>query len=129
MMIADLLVAFAFSLLIVWIFSVVFKTKGPWNNFLWFFVVAALFAWVGGVWMAPFGPRWYGIGWLPILLMGFIAVLMMTAATTRLPRGAVKHKRSAAESETKAALGVVFWLLIIGLVILGTTHYWNVRNN
>jgi len=121
--IADLLMAFAFSLLIVWIFSVVFKTKGPWNNFIWFFLVVGLFAWAGGVWLVPFGPRWYGIGWMPILLMCFIAILMMTAATSRSTRGIVKRKRNIVESEGKAALDIVFWLLIIFLVLFGTSHY------
>jgi membrane protease YdiL (CAAX protease family) len=126
MIIADLLVAFAFALLMVWIFSLVFKTKGPWNKFIHFFLVVGLFAWAGGVWLVPFGPKWYGIGWMPILLMCFIAILMVTAATSRSPQGIVKKKRIIEESEGKAALDIFFWLLIIGLVLFGTSHYmWN----
>jgi hypothetical protein len=126
MIIADLLMAFAFALLIVWIFFLVFKTKGPWNNLIWFFLVVGLFAWAGGVWLVPFGPRWYGIGWMPILLMCFVAILMMTAATSRSPHGIVKKKRNIEESEGKAALDIVFWMLIICLVLFGTSHYvWN----
>jgi hypothetical protein len=129
MIIADLLVAFAFALLIVWIFSLIFKSKGPWNSYLWFFLVVGLFAWAGGVWLMPFGPKWYGVGWMPILLMCFIAVLLVTAATSRSPRGIVKRKRNIVESEGKAALDIVFWLLIIFLVLLGSSHYSNFRNN
>jgi len=51
---------------------------------------------------------------------------MVTAATSRSPQGIVKKKRIIEESEGKAALDIFFWLLIIGLVLFGTSHYvWN----
>ena len=47
MFIADLFVALSFGLFIVWVISLAFGTRGPWDSFLWFFVVVSLFAWAG----------------------------------------------------------------------------------
>jgi hypothetical protein len=123
---ADLLAALALGLIMVWGASYVFATKGPWNNLLWFFLVVALFAWAGGIWLVPFGPRWFGIGWMPIFFMALLAVLLVTASSPRGVVSAKKKKQMLADDETKSALDIVFWLLIIFLVLFGTSHYvWN----
>ncbi|HXL72386.1 MAG TPA: hypothetical protein VN963_02065 [bacterium] len=127
MFIADFLAALAIALFVVWIFSFAFGAKGPWNSFLWFFLVVALFAWAGGIWLVPFGPRWYGIGWLPIFLMALLAAFLVSASSPRSSRQSAKNKKqTAADDERRSALDLVFWLLIIFLVIFGTSHYlWN----
>jgi F0F1-type ATP synthase assembly protein I len=48
MFIADLLVALVFGFFIVWAVTSFFGTKGPWDSFLWFFLVVGLFAWFPG---------------------------------------------------------------------------------
>ena len=86
MFIAELLFALFFGLIIVGIISTALGTKGPWDNFLWFFLVVGLFAWVGGVWLRPFGPAWMGIGWFPMIFVGFMVAMLLTAASPRNPR-------------------------------------------
>jgi hypothetical protein len=34
------------------------------------FVILLLVVWVGGTWMAPFGPRLWDVAWLPFLIRG-----------------------------------------------------------
>jgi multisubunit Na+/H+ antiporter MnhB subunit len=124
MFILDLLVAVAFGLAIVWIVSLAFNTRGPWNSLLWFFMVVALFAWAGGVWLVPFGPSWGGIGWFPILFMGIIAVLLLTAASPRTSRKSMPVKQSSKmDGEIRVSIDALFWVLIVFLLVFGTSHY------
>jgi hypothetical protein len=124
MLIADLSVALVFGLFIVWGVVFAFGTKGPWDSFLWFFVVVALFAWAGGVWLVPFGPRFMGIGWFPIMLMGFLAVLLLTAASPRKsPKTVLSKEQTESENAGKRAVGLFFWLLLLCLVMFGASHY------
>lgn len=120
----DLIFALAFGWVLVWVVSIVFGTKGPWGSFTWFAVVVSLFAWAGGVWIVPFGPRWGGIGWLPIISMGIIASLILTAASPRRPRRRkASPDESAAEVESKVLVDAIFWVMIICLVIFGFGRY------
>jgi hypothetical protein len=124
MFIIDLFVALAFGLFIVWIVSLAFGTKGPWGSLLWFFLVVSLFAWAGGVWLVPFGPMFWGIGWLPIIIMGFLVALILTAASPRTPRWRrASQEEVTSEAGTRAAIDVIFWVVIICLLIFGIGHY------
>jgi hypothetical protein len=124
MFIVDLVVALAFGLIIVWLISIVFSTRGPWGSFLWFFLVVSLFAWAGGVWLVPFGPRWWGIGWLPIIFMGFLVSMLLTAASPRIPRKRRNsQEETIAEVESKVVIDTIFWVMIICLLFFGIFHY------
>jgi hypothetical protein len=122
------LIDLIFALVIGWVLvltvSLVFDTKGPWGSFLWFFVVVSLFAWAGGIWIVPFGPKWGGIGWLPIIFMGIIASLILTAASPRKPRRkkAVTDE-TLAEEDTKVIVDSIFWVMIFCLLIFGFGRY------
>jgi hypothetical protein len=124
MFILDLLAALMIGLVVVWFVSIAFNTKGPWDSFLWFFLAVGLFAWVGGIWMVPFGPSWGGIGWLPFAFMGILAVLMLTAASPRSSRRRGDFKGKAkTDEEARIGIDIFFWGLIICLLIFGTSHY------
>ena len=124
MFIVDLVVALIVGLIIVSIVSRAFGTKGPWGSLLWFFLVVSLFAWAGGVWLVPFGPMFWGIGWLPIIIMGFLVSLILTAASPRTPRWRKASKEEVtSEAGTRAVVDVIFWVVIICLLIFGLGHY------
>ena len=124
MFIVDLVVALIVGLIIVSIVSRAFGTKGPWGSLLWFFLVVSLFAWAGGVWLVPFGPMFWGIGWLPIIIMGFLVSLILTAASPRTPRWRRASKEEVtSEAGTRAVVDVIFWVVIICLLIFGLGHY------
>ena len=124
MFIIDLVVALVVGMIIVLIVSRAFGTKGPWGSLLWFFLVVSLFAWAGGVWLVPFGPMFWGIGWLPIIIMGVLVSLILTAASPRTPRWRRASKEEVtSEAGTRAVVDIIFWVVIICLLIFGLGHY------
>ena len=121
---AELLVAMAYGLFIVWIVSLVFDSRGPWGSLLWFFLVVVLFSWAGGVWLVPFGPHWRGIGWAPIIFMGFLVSLLLVSVSPRTYRKRIATEEQAAtDSKRNAEIDAFFWILIICLLVFGIGHY------
>jgi hypothetical protein len=132
MFIVDILVALCIGLALVWIVSLAFSTKGPWDSFLWFFVMVVLFTWVGGIWLVPFGPSWGGIGWFPFIFVGFLAVMVLTAASPRSYHRFVPGTKitPAPDNRGTIAVDLFFWALVICFLIFGTGHYfWYPRVN
>jgi hypothetical protein len=124
MFIVDLFVALIVGWIIVSIVSRAFGTKGPWGSLLWFFLVVSLFAWAGGVWLVPFGPIFWGIGWLPIVFIGFLVSLLLTAASPRTPRWRrTSQKEATSEAESRAVVDAIFWIVVICLLIFVLGHY------
>lgn len=123
MFIADLFVALAFGFFIVWIFFIIFGTRGPWNSFLWFFLLVSLFSWAGGIWLVPFGPLWHGSNWLPIVLMGILISLLLVAASPRPSRKRVTEQEKVVVDANKAIENGILWILIIILLFFGISHY------
>ncbi|MGA2090185.1 MAG: hypothetical protein ABSH12_01830 [Endomicrobiales bacterium] len=123
MFIADVITALACGFFIVWIVSFVFGTRGPWNSFLWFFLVVSIFAWAGGIWLVPFGPLWRGTSWLPIMLMGILIALLLAAVSPRNSRKPLTVQESVMANSNKAIVNGILWIVIIFLLIFGISHY------
>jgi hypothetical protein len=122
MFIADLLVAALSTLIIVWIVSIAFGTKGPWGSLLWLFMVVCLFAWACGIWIMPFGPHWLGIPWFPIIFMGFLIAMLLVASSPRTSRKRLGLKEQEFV-DANAAIDVFVWILMVCLLIFGIAHY------
>jgi len=113
------------AIVISFIFSVGLSNRGPWNSFWIFFLVLILGMLAMSLWVAPFGPVWYGVAWLDILIFGIIIALLISAAAAgrdrnyyRLRRGEVDIVAEAkAERGAKTLFGVFFWLFIVAMVI------------
>lgn len=75
----EFLFAIVFGILLTLIFRSLFKRPGPWSRGIVFFLVVFLAAWVGGIWIAPFGPTLFGGYWLPFLLAGLFMALVLAA--------------------------------------------------
>ena len=57
------------------------------NYFVRIFLIVFLITWAGGVWIRPFGPSFHGTYWLPFILSGVIASLLIAiTAHGRLPK-------------------------------------------
>jgi hypothetical protein len=66
----------------------------------------------------------WGIGWLPIIIMGFLVALILTAASPRTPRWRkASQEEVTSAAGTRAAIDVIFWVVIICLLIFGLGHY------
>jgi hypothetical protein len=125
MFISDLFGAFLFGVVIVFALSRTFSTKGPWGGLLSFWIVVVLFAWVAGVWLRPYGPVWFGVGWIPIIFVGLLVAMLLTAVSPRerWNRFSGKKKSVAAENR-KADVDVFFWILIFCLAMLAMSHFF-----
>jgi len=120
--------AMAIALILVLLFSLVFRYRGPWNSVLLFFVVVLMATWAGGVWLTPVGPAVGGFYWMPFLMAGLIVSLLLAA--TAIPSKeettvelvdpkAHRAKRWAAGT----ALGIAFWVLMMLLLAAVFARY------
>jgi hypothetical protein len=109
------------ALILSAIFGMGFRRTGPWASIVIFFVLIFLISWAGGVWLTPTGPPLWGAYWLPFLLVGLMAALLLVAVPLE------RHGESTAElvdvkrekKKEKTALmvlGAFFWILIFALI-------------
>jgi hypothetical protein len=121
--------AIAIALIVVLLFSLVFRYRGPWNNVLWFFVVVLMGTWAGGVWLTPVGPAVGGFYWLPFLMAGLIVSLLLAATAIPSREGAstvelVDPKAQRAKRwAAGTALGIAFWVLMMLLLAAVFARY------
>lgn len=113
-LVSALVIAFLFALL----FSVLFRRQDTSPGFTFAFVLFFLFAWAGGLWLAPLGPAIFGVYWLPGALLVLLIFLLLGVLVDREPR---TRREAQTELEIRQAIGTLFgvflWLLIVGLVI------------
>ena len=51
------------------IFRLIMKRRGYQKGLIWLFLLLFLGTWAGGVWLSPFGPSFYGVYWIPFIVM------------------------------------------------------------
>ena len=127
MFVASILFAFLMALIFTMIFAVGLRRPGPWSSALVFFLVIFLAAWAGGLWISPAGPVFYGIYWLPIILVAFLFAILLAAVTSAGPprRTETAEETDIAKQEqevAKRAFDAFFWILLIaliGIIVLG----------
>ena len=130
MFFAEFAWALAFGLLIGVIFYALVGRSGPWDGFVWFFVLLILGTWAVGAWIEPVGPVWWGVAWLPFLVAAVFIALLIAAVTPdvytrrhrelRRPSGDETPADSAtpdAQTVAATAVGIFFWGVL--LVLLG----------
>jgi hypothetical protein len=123
MFFVHLLFALVAALILSAIFAVGFRKTGPWENIFILFMLIFLISWAGGVWLSPIGPPLWGAYWVPFLLVGLMAALLLAAVPLARKREStvelVDVKRE--KKEEKAALfvmGTFFWILILALIAI-----------
>jgi hypothetical protein len=119
----EILVALFLAFIVIWgltIFAGEGGGKATWPVFLLFFL--AILA--GGLWMTPVGPPVVGVYFIPFMLMAIFIALFWAAVpppSIRKRRTNAQAPASTVEDDTKATavgLGALFWLLVIGLVVV-----------
>lgn len=128
MILLHVLFTIFFSALAVLLFATLFRTKGPWNNLVLFFIVIFLSTWAGGIWLYPFGPYLWGITWLPFLLAAFFITVLLIAVTPP-PEGStvelVDQKKKEAEKKIiTRSVSVFLMVVIIALVVAIVGRYY-----
>ena len=90
------------------------------------FLILLLSIWAFGAWITPWGPVFYGVPWLSLLLVGLFVTLLILAisAPSRRPRRPATAVTPEREEEAAAAVfGTFFWLLLLGLLIAIVVKY------
>lgn len=126
----DLLFALVIAIALSLILTGIFGWRHPRDesmagNLIFVFLMFFLFAWAGGVWMTPWGPALWGGYWAPFLFPGIFILLLLIALIP--PRQPLSRQEAVEQAEKEAvagtALGIFFWVLIIGLVASILFHY------
>jgi len=117
-----------FSAMAVLLFTTLFRTKGPWNNLVLFFIVVFLSTWAGGIWLYPFGPYLWGIPWLPFLLAAFFITVLLIAVIPP-PEGTTvelvdQKKKEAEKKMINKSFSAFFVIVIIALVVAIIGRYY-----
>lgn len=127
----EVLAIVIFALVIGSLFFFGFKRTGPWGSFWSFILILFLGMWIVDIWVSPYGPQYYGIAWLDLLLVGLLLAFLLAAATPTTyvpPEGRditdaelVKIQQREM-SRWPTAIGVFFWIMLlffISLVLIG----------
>ena len=129
----DILFAFVaaviFSLLLAGLFGWRHPSgaaTGAGEAILFAFIVLFLGAWVGGIWLAPFGPTAWGVSWVPFALAAlFVMFLLLAVAPRRRPPRTGPGRAEDAETPLPTVVfGGFFWLLVIALIVALIVAYW-----
>ncbi len=112
-----LLFAVVIAIGITLIYWFVLRKKGPWARFMPFFFVIFLGVWAASFWLHPFGPAIEGISWVPMLFIGILISLLLSAALPSHKRKKAEYDKSYAPDRPKGALLAFLWLLVVILII------------
>lgn len=120
-----IVVALVFTAILAAIFGREGYEEGGWATALILFGVLFLTSWAGGVWLAPVGPQLFGVPWLPFVLMGFVAALLVAAMSpARPPRTAREAREQAEAQEVVGTTASAFvWILAVCMIFAITLHY------
>jgi len=99
------------------IYWFVLRKKGPWARFMPFFFVIFMGVWAASFWLHPFGPAIEGVSWVPMLFIGIIISLLLSAALPSSKRKKSAEDQESAPDSPKGALLAFLWLLIVILII------------
>lgn len=125
MFIWHLLLAALLGILLTSIFAVGFRRRGPWASLIVFFLVVFLITWAGGIWISPIGPVFYGVYWLPFLIVGLIIALLLAAIVPGSmakemeedevlePRAREKALEQKRQEVRESTFDLFFWLLLV----------------
>jgi hypothetical protein len=95
------------------------RRPGPWGSGFWLFLVIFLGTWAVVSWMEPAGPLFWGVAWVPMLLVALLIGLVLAAASPPAVgrRTVTTEEEHAAESVAVAVVGGFFWIVVIALFI------------
>ena len=107
------------------IFRLIMKRRGYQKGLIWLFLLLFLGTWAGGVWLSPFGPSFYGVYWIPFIVIGvLLALIFASTLPLRVPKS--RHEtiemlenievKKELQTYTYISLNVAFWIIIMLLL-------------
>jgi hypothetical protein len=111
--------ALLISLAIIFIFSL--TSRRPMGG-LWIVMFIIFLATLSGqLWIRPFGPVYWGISWVPLIMVALFFFFLIFALLPLPPE--TKDERAAANG-TLIAMGAFFWIIMILLIISIVIGYY-----
>ncbi len=128
MIAAHFITAFIIALILSAMLLLIFKAETTWNRFWALLLILTFAAWVGGLWIMPFGPAVWGIYILPFILMALLFGLILAAAGPMQPHQYREEPYYTQEelrgrAGSKEALTIYFWTLLVFLLALVVLRY------
>ncbi len=118
MFVWDLFFVFMIAIILTAVIGGAFRRSGPRESLVVFFFIIFLAAWAGGIWIHPFGPPFFGVFWLPFLIVGLIVALLVAALEIPEEKRKDTPRAGAAERVSRAEMfSLFFWLFLVILVI------------
>ena len=128
-MILEIISIIAIAVILALVFFYGLRRTGPWGS-LWTFILVLISAMLlYSVWTEPYGPVYWGIGWVDLLIVALLFALLLAAATPpsysrqlRMQQDEILPETEKERRIDKIATSGLFWLLIIlfaVLIILG----------
>lgn len=128
MILFSLLYLTGIALILTIIFTKLLRIKGPWGSFWTFFSIVLLAILATDLWIAPVGPYYEDIYWLPPLVVGVIIAILLAATSPPHERKLTKAKEPfyqvvKDEHPGVIALGVFFWFLMFLMLVIVIAGY------
>ncbi len=123
------------AILLTFLFSSLFRNRGPWGSFGAFLAIIFLVMFAFTLWVPPLGPVWNDVAWVDALFVGLIIALLLSAAGEPRRRDAspAKEKEVDLVAEAKAdkgavvVFGIFFWSFMIimsAFVVFGIIRFF-----
>ena|ERR1041385_5052155 len=120
--------SFIAALLLTMMFATRYRSRGPMGGLGIFFLVIFLASWAGQLWIAPVGPAFLGVAWVPLFFISLLAAMLLMAASTPLPENFSKTKAEEIEKVSATALGIFFWIaLLLFIISIFLGYYFSPR--
>lgn len=116
-----ILIIFVIALLLAWAFSP--RGKNSYAPVIVFFFILFLSGVAAQFWIVPFGPVFWGIAWIPVLVIILIIALLFSAPSPYERRKAPVESKEEASTST-VAIGLFVWVLFILLLVAVLTGYF-----
>lgn len=114
MLLIDLLLALGISGLLTWIFLRFVHEHGPWRKPWAFALVVFLFAWAGGVWVAPGLDSGWVTYWVPFVLVGLVTAVLIVTVSPSHDLASDEDRDQFEREQTAVVLSVtvLMWVLV-----------------
>ena len=111
------------SLAIILIFSL--TARRPMRG-LWVVVILIFLATLSGqLWIRPFGPVYWGVSWIPLIVVPLFFFFLLFAL---LPSPPPAKEDAAAKDGALVAMGMFFWIILLLLLISIIIGYYRMSD-
>ncbi|MFW5761437.1 MAG: hypothetical protein ACOCXH_10700 [Cyclobacteriaceae bacterium] len=117
----ELLGIIMIALVVVLIFTMIFKVRGPWGSFWTLFIVVLLSVWAADLWLIPAGPVIWDLAWILLIFVAIVVALLLAAAESgvKKPKSTANQENevTSKEMDTASKISAIFWVILLFLIL------------